>query len=211
MTGERRKVGRGRRLWGRLRVAPLRVLAGVGWVTGLSARADRVISQACRGRIFEHVSEITEHSVAIVPGAYVFPDGTPSEMLADRLQAGLALFAAGTVTRVLVSGGPEEVAGMSTWMRQHEVTAVLADPTGLRTWATMTGAVALGVTRAVICTQRFHLSRSLFLARAAGIDAVGLVADAGHDRGGRYDASREACARMLAVFDVRRSRRRGGR
>lgn len=202
LTDESRSVGRARVLWGRLRGAPLRVLAGLGRVTGVSARADRAISRACVGCLFKSVSEVRRCEVAIVPGAYVFPDGTPSDMLADRLGAALALLEAGKVGRVLVSGGPDEVAGMQAWMARHGVMEVLADPAGLRTWATMTGVAALGVARAVVCTQRFHLSRAVFLARAAGIDAVGLIADTGHDRGGGFNRSREACARVRALFDV---------
>ena len=210
MTDERRSVGWTRLLWGRLRGAPLWALACVGRLTGVSARADREIARACAGCLFEHVSEVMYTHTAIVPGAYVFPDGTPSDMLADRLEAALALRRAGKVARVLVSGGADEVAGMRAWMGRHAVTEVLADPTGLRTWATMTGAAALGVKQAVICTQRFHLARALFLARAAGIEAVGLVADPEGGRAARYDRSREACARARALFDVWWSAHRRG-
>ena len=204
-------VGRSRRIWRRVRLLPLRTLAAVGAVTGIARRADRAIAAVTVGCLFEHVSEVRPFEVAIVPGAYVFPDGTPSDMLADRLLAGLALLEAGKVTRIMISGGPEEVAGMQAWLTQRGVTAVLADPAGLRTWTTMQRAAALGVTRAVVCTQRFHLPRSLYLAHAAGIEAVGLVADAGHHRGGAYNANREACARMRALFDVRQARRLAGK
>jgi len=185
---------------------PLRTLAAMGAITGMTRRADRAIAAVTVGCLFEHVSEVMPFEVAIVPGAYVFPDGTPSDMLADRLLAALALFAAGKVTRILVSGGPDEVEGMSRWLVERGVTDVIADPGGLRTWLTMQRASTLGVTRAVVCTQRFHLPRSLYLAHAAGIEAVGLIADAGHYRGGAYNTSREACARLRALIDVRRAR-----
>ncbi len=141
-------------------------------------------------------------------GAYVFPDGTPSDMLADRLVAGLALLRAGAVTRVLVSGGPEEAAAMAAWLERRGVVrpALVVDPAGLRTWATMVRAAQLGVRRAVICTQRFHLPRSLFLAQAAGIAAVGLVADARCYGGEAANGRREAVARMRAWIDVRWAR-----
>lgn len=198
-----------RLVWRRVRLMPLRTLAAISLVTGMTRRADRAIAAVTGGCLFEHVSEVMPFEVAIVPGAYVFPDGTPSDMLADRLLAALALLEAGKVTRILVSGGPDEVAGMHAWLTKRGVTEVLVDPEGLRTWATMLRASALGVTRAVICTQRFHLSRSLYLAHAAGIEAVGLVADAGHYRGGAYNTSREACARLRALINVRRARPRG--
>lgn len=205
--GARRSVGAARRALGRLRAAPLGALAALGAATGLAARADRAIAAACDGCLFDHVAEISPRDAAIVPGAYVFPDGTPSDVLADRLAAALALLRAGKVARILVSGGPAEAAGMQAWLARHDVPDALADPAGLRTWTTMRRADALlGPARVVVCTQRFHLPRSLFLARAAGLDAVGLVADARRYGGAGYNASREACARMRAWLDVAWSR-----
>jgi SanA protein len=186
----------------------MKALAAVGAATGLSARVDREIARATAGCLFEHVSEVRSWAVAIVPGAYVFPDGTPSDMLADRLAAALALWRDERVSRVLVSGGPGEVAGMRAWLERRGVTAVDSDPGGLRTWATMRRAAAVGISRAVVCTQRFHLPRSVYLARAAGIDAVGLVADARRYVSEGANVSREACARLRAWMDVVWLRRR---
>ncbi len=209
MVGERRSVGGARLVWRRLRAAPLHTLAALGAASGLTARADRTIARFSAGCLFEHVGQIAPAEVAIVPGAYVFPDGTPSDMLADRLAAALALHRAGLVARVLVSGGPAEVDGMQAWLVRHGVDAVLVDREGLRTWATMRRAAQdLGEATVVVCTQRFHLPRALFLARAAGLNAVGLVADARRYGGEGYNASREACARMRAVLDVAWSRAR---
>jgi SanA protein len=203
MTGERRSVGGARLAWRRLRAAPLTALATIGQVAGLAKRADREIGRASDGCVFEKVDEVPRRAWAIVPGAFVFKDGTPCDVLADRLAAGLLLVQAGVVERVLVSGGPDEVGGMHRWLRERGVVDVVEDPGGLRTWLTMTRAVAeFEIDAAVVCTQRFHLPRSLYLARAAGIDAVGLVADLRAYRGSRYNSSRERIARMRAWLDV---------
>jgi len=203
MGGERRSVGGVRLIQRQLRAAPLHALAALGAVTGLAAWAERRIARASEGRIFADPGQISPAEVAIVPGAFVFPDGTPSDMLADRLAAALALHRAGLVRQVLASGGPAEVVGMRDWLDRHAVSPVLEDPEGLRTWATMQRAARrLGAVATVVCTQRFHLPRALFLARAAGLPAVGLVADARRYGGARYNASREACAQMRAVLDV---------
>lgn len=205
MSGERRSVGALRRLRGRLRAVPLQVLGAIGRVTGLAARADRAILAASEGCLFEHVSEVRPCEAAIVLGAYVFPDGTPSDMLADRLVAGLALLRAGVVRRVIVSGGADEAAGMAAWMLQRGVSreALVVDAGGLRTRLTMQRAAQMGVRAAVVCTQRFHLPRALFLARAAGLEVVGLVADARSYGGEVANTRREAVARLRAWFDVR--------
>ncbi len=207
-AAERRSVGALRLLRRRLRAAPLRVLSAIGRMTGLARRADRAIAAASAGCLFEHVSEVRPCDAAIVLGAYVFPDGTPSDMLADRLVVGLALLQAGTVRRVVVSGGADEAAGMAAWMLARGVAReqLVVDVAGLRTRATMLRAAAAGVRAAVVCTQRFHLPRALFLARAAGIDTVGLVADARCYGSEAANARREAIARMRAWLDVRWSR-----
>jgi hypothetical protein len=109
---ERRTVGGTRLAWRRLRAAPLSALAAIGAASGLARRADRAIGEASAGCLFGQVVDVPAQAWAIVPGAYVFPDGTPSDVLADRLMAALELVRAGRAVRVLVSGGPDEVAGM---------------------------------------------------------------------------------------------------
>ena len=58
----------------------------------------------------------------------------------------------------------------------------------------------VGVSSAVVATQTFHLPRSLFIARAAGIDAVGYRADNVHLLA--RNEVRESLARVKAVWDV---------
>jgi SanA protein len=58
------------------------------------------------------------------------------------------------------------------------------------------------VERAVICTQAFHLPRAVFLARHAGIETLGLAADATPRTTGAGDWVREWFANVMAVGDV---------
>lgn len=160
--------------------------------------------------IYERVDEVPHKPVAIVLGARVHADGTPYPALADRLAAALDLYRAGLVRRILVSGdhgseGYDEVNGMRAWLLREGVpdSAIFMDHAGLRTLDTMFRAASVfGVTDAVVCTQRYHLPRALFLARAAGIEAVGLVADRRIYPKARLDAAREALARARALLDV---------
>jgi SanA protein len=149
--------------------------------------------------------------VAIVPGALVNPDGSMSSMLADRVRQAAALWHAGKVEKVLVSGDHH------TWaydepgtMRKALVRAgvpardVFEDHAGFDTWATMVRARSVfGVRDAVVVTQGFHMPRALFLADAAGIDASGLTADL-HQWGVQGDKSnvREVLSRVKAIADV---------
>ena len=55
--------------------------------------------------------------------------------------------------------------------------AIYRDPAGYRTWDSVLRARDVyGQKRLVIVSQRFHLSRALFLARHAGIEAWGFEA-----------------------------------
>ena len=163
-----------------------------------------------RARLYRTIAEVPARSVAIVPGAQVWPGGEPSTILRDRLQAALELYRAGKVRRILVSGdhahpGYDEVNTMRRWLVDRGVpdAVVFMDHAGLRTNDTMQRAARVfGVRDAIVCTQDFHLARALYLARHAGIDAVGVVADRQAYTHARADAWRERFATALAFVDV---------
>lgn len=160
--------------------------------------------------LFDEAAEVPQHTVAIVPGARVHRDGRPYPVLVDRLEAARRLYETGQVRRILVSGdhahkGYDEPNGMRRWLLARGVSSedVFMDHAGLRTLDTMQRAARVFEVRdAVVCTQRFHLARSVFLARHAGIDAVGLVADRRTYGDPRYNAAREMLARTRAFADV---------
>lgn len=182
---------------------------GLGGLAPLYA-ANAWVRREAAPFLHERAGTVPRRSVAIVPGARVHADGRPFPVLEDRLEAARALYVAGKVERILVSGAGgssdhDETAGMATWLVAHGVPAahVIEDPGGVRTLATMDRAAAVyGVRDAVVCTQRFHLSRAVFLARRSGIDAVGLVADRRIYRNRRRHDAREVLARARAVVDV---------
>lgn len=161
----------------RLALAAAAVAAVVGAVNlWVEARG------ASRIRARERVSGA---DAVIVPGARVYADGTVSPMLADRLDAALALYRAGKAPRILVSGdhgtrGYDEVNAMRRYLEAAGVPPehVFMDHAGFTTYDTLYRArEVFGVRRAVVVTQRFHLTRSLFVAGALGLDVEGVAAD----------------------------------
>ncbi len=209
--------GAARRLISRLLGSPWRTLAlaGLGGallVAGLFAATEVTIRRATEGRLYPSIAALPEDlgGVAIVPGARVFADGTPSHALADRLQTAYELYKDGRVGKILVSGDHgtgryDEVNAMHSWLLERGVppASIYLDHAGFRTLDTMARAARVfEVERAVICTQRFHLGRSVFLARAAGIDALGVEADRRELLRARHNARREALARVRAWLDV---------
>ncbi len=159
---------------------------------------------------FSDPASVPPRPIAIVPGARGEDLDTPSAALEDRLLAALALYRAGRVERILASGdgrGAEVDQGevMRRLLERHDVPAedVILDADGLRTILTMSRARAVyGVDAAIVCTQAFHLPRSVWLARRQGIDAVGLSADRRVYRSAWIDGGREALARVKAWVEV---------
>lgn len=173
--------------------------------------ANAYVLLGARGDSTSKVVEVPHVEVAIVPGALVNPDGTMSAMLADRVRQASALWHSGKVEKILVSGDHH------TWSYDEPDTMrkalvrdgvdprdVFEDHAGFDTWATMVRARTIfGVGEAVVVTQGFHMSRALFLADAAGIEATGLTADL-HQWGfqGRKSGVREVLSRVKAIADV---------
>ncbi|PSK92328.1 vancomycin permeability regulator SanA [Murinocardiopsis flavida] len=149
--------------------------------------------------------------VALVLGAAAWASG-PSPMLARRLDLGARLLAEGRVGAILVSGDNRAVSGHETdTMAEYLVgngvpkEHIAADPAGLRTWDSCVRARDVyGVRSVVVVTQAFHLPRAVAVARAAGLDAVG-VGDPSLRRRSRatmYGYAREVVANAKALGDV---------
>jgi SanA protein len=170
-----------------------------------------VVLVAPKGSSTSDVAAVPHAEVAIVPGALVEPDGDMSAMLGDRVRQASALWHAGKVEKILVSGdhGSWQYDEPDT-MRKALVadgvdpSDVFEDHAGFETWATMVRARSIfGVRDAVVVTQGFHMPRALYLAEQAGIEATGLTADL-HEWGyqGRKSEVRELLSRVKAIVDV---------
>jgi len=196
-----------------LRRRPRTVLLVVVAVAALGAggvlAAGEWVRHVAEPRVFETFSRVPSRTVAIVPGAHVRPSGEPSTILRDRLETARQLYIRHKVRRILVSGDNRtryynESKAMRRWLVKQGVPErhIYSDYAGFRTLDTMERAAAVFRVRdAVVCTQTFHLYRSVFLARRAGIDAVGMISDLHAYRRGRRDRLREYLARTLAFAD----------
>jgi SanA protein len=152
--------------------------------------------------------------VALVFGAGVRVDGTPTAVLGDRVRVAAALYRRGAVERLLLSGhGGPGSADEPEVMRRAALTlgvpdeALVLDPHGLRTYESCRRARDVyDVRRAVLVTQEYHLPRALLLCDALEIDAVGVAADP-PDRiywGMPWWRTREIAATAAAWLDVTR-------
>lgn len=186
-----------------------RILGVAAVASGIGFAANNWVERFAEPHMYREIADVPRRHTAIVLGAKVYPSGEPSVTLEDRLYVALELYRKGKVKKILVSGdhgAPEynECGAMWQWLKQRGVAAedVFQDHAGLRTLDTMERARRVfTVKSAVICTQKFHLARSVFLARRAGIDAVGVVADRRGYAKRRHNATREFLARTVSFLD----------
>jgi len=164
-----RRRGRRRLLW--TGVAVVVALSPALWVQAVG-----------QSRLAASVSAVEHTDVAIVLGAGLRPDGTPSTFLRRRLDAAAELYARGTVDVILVSGDNsttqhDEPTAMRDWLVDRGVAEdrVVRDFAGFDTHDTCVRAHQIfGVTEAVVITQDYHVRRAVFSCHQAGIDVVGL-------------------------------------
>jgi SanA protein len=190
------------------------VLAGAVAAAGLVFFVDLAVMQIGSVKMadFSQIVQLV-HSVkfdcVIVPGALVYPDGRPSEMLSDRLDMAIQLFNAGLTDRILVSGDnsrPDynEPASMRQYLMNAGIPTecIFMDYAGFDTYDTLYRARAVfQVERALFTTQDFQLLRALYIARQLGIDVWGVKSDYKVSYRRAWYRLREYPARFKAFFD----------
>ena len=146
----------------------------------------------------------------IVLGASVHSDGTPSGILRDRLDDGIALYFAGAAPKIIMSGDNGTESYNECWaMKQYAVSQgvpsedVFCDHAGFSTYETMYRARhVFGAERVVVATQTYHLYRALFDAQGVGMQAVGVSSDYGEYLNQSWYDLREVFARAKDFFQV---------
>ncbi len=166
-------------------------LTPVGWLLTLTllsttvAVGPWVFTQAVAAGTAYSVSTVPRRDVALVLGAGVLPNGTPTEYLRARLDLGYDLFQAGKVRAILVSGdNGEKHYNEPDVMREYLIRKgvppkkVVADYAGFDTYASCVRAEKIfGTTSLTVVTQSYHLPRALTICRQLGLDAVGVGDD----------------------------------
>lgn len=135
--------------------------------------------------IYNEVEESPLAVTALVPGAAISADGTLSPVFTARVDMVIALYKAGKVSKILVSGDNStlsynEVNPARLYLIKKGVPDedIFLDHAGFDTYSSMYRArYVFGVTSLIVTTQSFHLPRSIFIARNLGMEAYGVRAD----------------------------------
>ena len=182
-------------------------------IAGLAAVAGsvRFVRTTAAGHIYSE-SDVPPAPVALVLGAKVFPDGTPSPFLTARLDLAKRLYDAGRVEVIIVSGdknAPEfdEPAAMHDYLINAGVpeSRMVVDTEGFDTYESCVRArQVFNVSRLIMVTQSYHLPRAVATCRALGVDAMGVGDDSAreHPRSWRRGVVRDQLACLKTVIDL---------
>jgi vancomycin permeability regulator SanA len=121
----------------------------------------------------------------LVLGAGVYGNKYPSNMLRDRLTKAVELYRLGVSDRLLMTGDNSrinynEVKVMKDFAVKSGIPSehVFQDHAGFSTYESMYRARDVFASdKIVIVTQRYHLYRAVFVARALGLEAYGVATD----------------------------------
>ena len=181
----------------------LTVVISVILLTGISLLSINLIVTGTTANDIQPLNEAEKRPVAIVLGAKVHPGGRLSDMLRDRMETAIALYHAGAVDQLLLSGDGNgewsEVKYMKLYAMEKGVPedAILTDPEGFSTYESISRAKEIYRTdRLIVVTQKYHLYRALYIAESLEMDARGVSADLDIYSGQLYRDLREILARV---------------
>jgi SanA protein len=135
-------------------------------------------------RIFS-VTDVMPEKAAIVFGAGLRRDGTPTTILRDRVETAAALYKTGKVQKLLLSGDNSyldynEPGAMKEYALELGIPEpdIILDYAGRRTYDTCYRAKAIfNLEQALLVTQPYHLPRAVFTCNMLGVVSTGVYAD----------------------------------
>jgi len=189
-------------------IVPLAIIVVALAALPLAMRA--YVQRRARDRIYADVGRVPPAPVALVLGAGVQPNGLPTPALRDRVETATALYQAGKVKKLLMTGDnrfanynePEAMRKLAVQLGVPDSDIVL-DYAGRRTYDSCYRAgESFGARQVIVVTQQFHLARSIYLCEALGVQATGLAADRRAYGLERWWELRELLATTAAWVDV---------
>jgi SanA protein len=156
--------------------------------------------------------EAPSGQVAIVFGAGLWRDGTPSPVLRDRIATAAGLYFNGKVEKLLMSGsitssGYSEPGSMRDYALRLGIPDedIILDYAGRRTYDTCYRARHIfEIDSAILVTQAFHLPRALYTCNQMGVSVTGVAADMRQYRRSAQSFwnLRETVATIVALWEV---------
>lgn len=162
--------------------------------------------------VYTNIQTIPQKYTALVLGAGVKPNGIPSNILYDRLEAAANLYKNGKVKKIIVSGDNRfttynEPSVMQKTLLTMGVSQkdIQADYAGTRTYASCWRIKHIFDQKdIIIVTQSFHMARSLFICNQLGVTSIGFIADKPRYNPLQwfYWSIRDMFSSILSIIDV---------
>ena len=206
----------------KMRISPLlrktcMAIAAFACITGgLAWFARHKIIETVEGKIFSQVSEVPPRKVGLVLGTSPrLKSGWENFYFSNRIAAASALYKAGKVSYLLVSGDNRrndynEPAEMQAALIAQGVPqeAIFCDYAGFTTLDSVVRAnLVFQENDFTIISQEFHNQRAVYLAHHYGINAIAFNAKDVSLKNGAKTMAREQLARIRALWDAMLFRR----
>jgi SanA protein len=171
------------------------------------------VKSSTKKQIYYSLKKFPKNDVGIIFGAGINGD-QPSKYLKDRLDAGIILYKANRINKILLSGDNgrdeyDELTVMKNYCFNHGVdtTKIFIDYAGFDTYSTMYRAKHIfNIKKATLISQEYHLNRAIYIGQKLGIKSVGYSANQGEYLGYKYVTFREYASIFKSFFDVLRNR-----
>ncbi len=172
---------------------------------------DFSITFKAKNYVFDNVSLIENNKVGLILGAGKYTShGSINLYYKYRLEAAVALFKAGKIEFILVSGDNgrkdyDEPSDFKNDLIKRGIPAskIVLDYAGFRTLDSVVRAKEIfSLTEFTIISQKFHNERALYLAKNHGIKAIAFNAKDIHGRFSLKTKLREYLARTKTTMDI---------
>lgn len=154
--------------------------------------------------------DIGNYPVAIVLGARSYGTTQVSDVYADRLQTAVNLYKKDKVSKILVSGDHgqinyDEVNAGKNYLLEAGVEAadIFLDHAGFDTYSSIYRAKNIfNINTALVVTQKYHLSRALYLGSELDLNLLGCASDLREYQNIKKMKQREILARVKAWINI---------
>ncbi|MEO7976272.1 ElyC/SanA/YdcF family protein [Flavobacterium sp.] len=171
------------------------------------------VTSSTKKYVHYSLRKFPKNDVGIIFGAGINGD-KPSKYLKDRLDAGILLYKAMRINKILLSGDNgskeyDELTVMKNYCYQHGVdtTKIFIDYAGFDTYSTLYRAKHIfKIKKVTLISQKYHLNRAVYIGRNLGIKTAGYSANKGEYSGYQYVKFREYFSTFKSFCDVLRNR-----
>ena len=164
------------------------ILVCLGLLGGLMVLGiNGIVKGTTKGKILtaQQAATLADVDCILVLGCGVRADGSPSDMLHDRLRRGVELYEADAAPKLLMTGDHgrknyDEVDVMKSFAVDAGIPSedVFMDHAGFSTYESMYRAKEIfQAKKIIIVTQQYHLYRAIYIAESLGMEAYGVASD----------------------------------